>query len=110
MVEAEDVEKCLRQQSPPEASIKAIALDMGEPPDQVRRTVERMATWGVCEIDDGVVTLVDDETVLPEEASDMPCPLGCGYRPTTGRGAFVHLLAHAVGRHSTGDDQQQLAQ
>lgn len=59
-----------------------------------------------------VVKVRDGQAVrwrlVDEGLSDMPCPLGCGFRPSTGRGAFVHLLAHAVGRHSTAEEQGEM--
>lgn len=43
--------------------------------------------------------------VSDEDLSDMPCPLGCDFRPTGAVNAFRHLVGHALGRHRTGAEQ-----
>lgn len=42
-----------------------------------------------------------------DRVSDTPCPLGCGYRPTSGLDAGRHLLGHAVGNYTDGAEQKQ---
>jgi len=109
----DDVQAYLEEQSPPEASLRQIAMGCSAQRDAVRHTVEQMREWGVVEtraVDHGTVWRLVDGGEIPDDASDMPCPLGCGYRPTTGRGAFVHLVAHTIGRNSTGRDQQTAAE
>ena len=101
------VEAALRDRDPPTATIRQVAMACDAPRDQVRNVVNQMDSWGVVDVDDDTVTLVDPS--VPDDASDRPCPLGCGYRPTTAWRAFVHLVAHAVGRHSTGRNQRTAA-
>jgi hypothetical protein len=107
MVDSDDIEGFLRECEPPEATIRQVAMACDAPRDQVTNAVNQMAEWGVVRVDGDTVALVDP--TAPDDASDMPCPLGCGYRPETARGAFVHLLAHTVGRHSTRRDQRTAA-
>lgn len=102
----DDVEAALRDRDPPEATIRQIGMACDAPRDQVRNTVNTLASWGVVTVDGDTVTL---SGTVPEGASGVPCPLGCGFRPETGRGAAVHLVAHALGRHSTGRNQRTAA-
>jgi hypothetical protein len=112
-VTPDDVQTFLEEQADSAATVKQIAFRLDAPPDKVRRTVERMGDWGVLKSADGpqgTVWRLVDGGEMPDDASDEPCPLGCGYRPETARRAFVHLLAHAVGRNSTGRDQRTAAE
>lgn len=87
----------------------AAMLDASE--EDVLDTLQTMERWGVVEqVEDDLWDLTDRKEregtlQFEERASDMPCPLGCGYRPVTGADAARHLLAHVFGSHTTGEEQ-----
>ena len=102
------IQAALERRDPPAATVRQLGMACDAPRDQVANAINRMAEWGVVSVDGDTVRLVDPS--VPEDASDVPCPLGCGYRPETARGAFVHLVAHALGQHSTARDHRTAAE
>jgi predicted ArsR family transcriptional regulator len=94
-----------------EATLGEIASALGAPPSAVEPTLHTLAEWGVVENTHGKHYRLTDAdkrdatAAFDDRASDMPCPLGCGYRPVTGWDAFKHLLGHATGRATDGSDQ-----
>lgn len=94
-----------------EATLGEIAAELGTRPSAVSPALSTLAEWGVVENPEGErwrqtdADKRDATAAFDDRASDMACPLGCGYRPMTARDAARHLAAHVTGTHTTGEEQ-----
>lgn len=95
-----------------EATLGEIASELSARPSAVSNTLSKLAEWGVV-VNKGSgerwrLTSIEDQQAaadFEDQASDRPCPLGCGYRPVTARDAGAHLVRHLTGTHTTGEQQ-----